>query len=669
MLSPDLLDAQPAALEPDNNKNTAPPVVDVAAIDTTTTATSTSSCLNIEVGGDSTGVPYNIIKNLPLSPSRLISGRRERSSPLASMDSNSSSSPIAAMKMGSFPPPPPPAADPVGDNNSDQDAESDNDLQNELNNNNNRSYKNSSSSQSRTHDSRRIWYLVGGAIFLVVIIAAIASGAVTSSNNKKASAASSAASNTNNGDGTSINIPLNPQGSSSNTSAKSELYLFIESLLPDGGLALQDAQSYQSMALQFIQDTHNADYSLERVTQRFVLACIYHATYAVKTTYTDYALGENSPVFPWLNSNGWLELENECEWFGITCNNNTNTNTGGLVETIDLHENLLTGTFPPETALLKNSLLILDIEENIIYNAGNDGLNWLGELVNLQELNIAKTSFQYDGIPLVIGKLVNLVELDVSYSLFFGPLHEEVFENLHKLQFLYIGGNSYNSSLPASIGRLDSLLYLYAEFSDITGDLSFLATAADNGSNSNSSSGLSSIYELWVDKNPNLSGKIPTQIGHLTTLASLSLTECDLYGKIPTEMGNLINMKQLWLYGNRLTGDIPANLGNMRQLDRLELEDNDLQGEMPSEVCANVYPRGRLEVLEADCGDLGKISCNATECCTCCGPECAGNDPQSLRDSSTAGTSGGTRNPNNRKKQRRLDFFKGQQQQQRQHSL
>jgi hypothetical protein len=596
---------------------------------------------------DSTGVPYF---------HSLFGSRRNNSSPLASMDSSSSPTASDSMKMGSFPPPPPASTEPPlrdSDLGHDDDDMSDNDHDDELRNDIQNSYKKS----CRSHDSRRVWYCVGGAIFLVVLIAAIAGGAVTSSKNKKEAAA---ANNTGSNRG-SINIPLNPTNSSADGGgAKSELYLFIESLLPNGGVALHDGQSYQSLAVQFLESTHDVNYSLERVTQRFVLACIYHATHAVKTTYTDFALGENSPVFPWLNSDGWLEIENECEWFGIRCNNVT-----GLVEAIDLHENLLTGSFPPETALLAPSLLVLDLEENIIYNAGNEGLNWLGELVNLQELNIAKTSFQYDGIPTVLGQLVNLVELDVSYSLFFGPLHEQVFENLKKLQFLNIGGNSYNSSLPASIGRLDSLLYLYAEYTDITGDLSFLTTAAAESS-------LSSIYELWVDRNPGLTSTIPTQIGQFITLASLSLTDCDLHGQIPTEMGNLVNMKQMWLYGNRLTGDIPSTLGNMIELDRLELEDNGLQGEMPAQVCANVYPRGRLEVLEADCDEAsGKISCNATSCCTCCGPECAVNNPQTLRDSGagSGGTSSsGARDPNTRKRQRRLDYFHRQQEQHQHHS-
>jgi hypothetical protein len=624
---------------------------------------------------DSTGVPYSTFNR-----------RRGRSSPLAAMESSPTSD---AMKTGTFPLQ---TVGPVSDE-SVADTSEEND-ENHFNNNHD-SYKNNSTQ----HDSRRVWFCIGGAIFLVVLIAAIAAGAVTSSNNnKEAAAAAAAAANTASGNGGmttagggSVNIPLNPQdgdgdsdGSSPN---KSELYLFIESLLPDGGLSLQDPQSYQSLALQYIESTHNKDYSLQRVTQRFVLACIYHATYKVKTTYTDYALGANSPIFPWLDAHGWLDLEidtplHECEWFGIRCNNVTN-----MVESIDLHENLLTGSFPPETALLAQSLLVLDLEENIVYNAGSDGLDWLGKLSNLQELNLAKTSFQYDyGIPPVIGQLTNLVELDVSYSLFFGPLQDAVFENLRKLQFLYIGGNSYNSSLPLSIGRLDSLLYLYAEYTDLVGDLSFLTATTNNADGGSSSSvGLSSIYELWIDKNPNLSSTIPTQIGQLTTLASLSITECDLYGDIPTEMGNLINMRQLWLYGNRLSGDIPTTLGALGDLDRLELEDNELYGDMPSELCANVYPRGRLEVLEADCSNsssaavddssgAGKISCNATDCCTCCGPQCAVAEPQSLRDSTSAttageyGTSSGVRRDPNRdrqRKQRRLNFVQGQQQQQR----
>ena len=47
------------------------------------------------------------------------------------------------------------------------------------------------------------------------------------------------------------------------------------------------------------------------------LACIYYATYAVRTIYT--------VVEPrgWIDSTGWLSGDSECEWFGLSCDENS----------------------------------------------------------------------------------------------------------------------------------------------------------------------------------------------------------------------------------------------------------------------------------------------------------------------------------------------------------
>ena len=93
-------------------------------------------------------------------------------------------------------------------------------------------------------------------------------------------------------------------------------------------------------------------------------------------------------------------------------------------------------------------------------------------------------------------------------------------------------------------------------------------------------------------RNPNLAGTIPSDIGTVTTLASLSLSECGLYGTMPSELGLLSDMQQMWLYGNQLSGTIPIELGNLKHLNRFEVEQNEIVGVMPAEVCSLVYPTG-----------------------------------------------------------------------------
>lgn len=465
-------------------------------------------------------------------------------------------------------------------------------------------------SHAMKRKSRTKYYMIAA---LVVVSVAVAIGAVVASNGGSGSSKSNVlvpSPSPGNGNPAPAPTPLSPGSTAAPTT---EIGSIVRNFALNNGVEFDDPDSYQSKALAWIESagvpslTINLANADDRVVQRYALACIYYASNEQRTAATDYAFGADLKVLPWLNDRGWLVFKDECEWYGITCNANT-----GLVEEIDLSNNILTGLFPPETQLIKDSLKVLDIYSNYVFNVGDAGNAFLGELTNLEELYYGTTSFQYDGIPTYIGKLTNLFEYDCSYTLYFGELKEEIFENLNKLEYLYIGGNSFNSSIPTNIGKLPNLLYFYAEFSDIIGDLSFMK-------------GMAQIYELWVDRNPLLTGPLYSEIGDCTTLESFSVTRCGLEGKIPSELGKLTDMQQMWFYNNRLTGAVPTELGNLSDMNRLELELNQLTGVMPMEVC-NRVKLGKLEVLESDCApDALEIDC---ECCTCCGESCADDQEQ-----------------------------------------
>lgn len=121
------------------------------------------------------------------------------------------------------------------------------------------------------------------------------------------------------------------------------------------------------------------------------------------------------------------------------------------------------------------------------------------------------------------------------------------------------------------------------------------------------------IVELKIDLHPLLTGSIPSQVGSLTTLRSLSLSQNGLVGTIPTQLGLLSSLQRLWLSGNSLRGHIPSELGRLGSLEILHLEGNQRRGSMPREVCAN-YDGGfgePLEVVGADCSSRsgGTVNC------------------------------------------------------------
>lgn len=90
-------------------------------------------------------------------------------------------------------------------------------------------------------------------------------------------------------------------------------------------------------------------------------------------------------------------------------------------------------------------------------------------------MDIGVTYFQYNGIPEVFGKLVNLEMLDIAYTLFFGPIRgPEVFANLDMLTQIEMGGNSYNQSIPAEIANLPLLTNFYCDNAFLEGDIEFI---------------------------------------------------------------------------------------------------------------------------------------------------------------------------------------------------
>lgn len=382
----------------------------------------------------------------------------------------------------------------------------------------------------------------------------------------------------------------------------------IDGVARNGGEEFKNPQSYQSLAKKWVltQDLPIQDGSSmtveQQATQLYALACLFYATFSVKTDWTDKNYGPDVALPGWYSSRGWLgTAQDVCSnWHGLSCDDK------GRVQKIELDTNGLTGAIPPETALLHETLNTIDLYNNIVHNVGDAGSNFLGELTNLEYLYLGKTSFQYEGVPPAIGKLTKLKELDFSNTFFFGELDGAIFANLSNLRYLVMENNAYNSPMPSEIAQLPNLEYLYAGFSNIQGGLDFMTS-------------MPKIAELWLDDNPDLKGPIPAGIGNMQQLASFSAANCGLTGTIPPEIGSMTSIIQMWLNDNELTGTIPSEMSNLPIMGILNVQNNGLKGEMPPLLCRNRRPFGSLEELGADCD--GAITC-AEECCTCCGDQC-----------------------------------------------
>jgi len=92
------------------------------------------------------------------------------------------------------------------------------------------------------------------------------------------------------------------------------------------------------------------------------------------------------------------------------------------------------------------------------------------------------------------------------------------------------------------------------------------------------------LQVLLADRDDNLTGNIPIELGSLKNLQVLNLANNQLKGKIPAELGNLTNLLWLNLSFNKLTGSIPPELSNINRLAELILTENRLSGAIPPEL-------------------------------------------------------------------------------------
>ena len=96
---------------------------------------------------------------------------------------------------------------------------------------------------------------------------------------------------------------------------------------------------------------------------------------------------------------------------------------------------------------------------------------------------------------------------------------------------------------------------------------------------------LSNLKYLDITENYNLSGEIPKEIGNLSNLMHFNLGQNNLSGSIPKELWSLIKLEKLVLSGNNyFSGEIDPEIGNLTALVELHISDTDMSGEIPEEI-------------------------------------------------------------------------------------
>jgi hypothetical protein len=136
---------------------------------------------------------------------------------------------------------------------------------------------------------------------------------------------------------------------------------------------------------------------------------------------------------------------------------------------------------------------------------------------------------------------------------------------------LSLAGNELDGAIPPEIGSLSMLGSLVLSENRLSGSI-----PASIG-------GLGNLVELTLSWNQ-LSGSIPTAIGSLTSLESLDLGKNQLSGPIPAAVGSLGELQYLDLGHNLLSGTIPDAIGSLSNLWALYLGSNRFEGTIPSSI-------------------------------------------------------------------------------------
>ncbi len=173
-------------------------------------------------------------------------------------------------------------------------------------------------------------------------------------------------------------------------------------------------------------------------------------------------------------------------------------------------------------------------------------------------------------IPAALGDLDSLKYLYIYDNALTGSIPAEL-GDLTKLKYLNLNGNALTGSIPAELGDLTNLEELYLHENKLTGAIPAMLGDLTN----------LEILDLHDNK---LTGAIPAMLGDLTNLEILDLHENKLTGAIPAELGDLTNLTHLYLNGNSLTGAIPAKLGALTNLEELYLHENKLTGAIPAKL-------------------------------------------------------------------------------------
>eukprot|EP00546_Thalassionema_frauenfeldii_P004408 CAMPEP_0178912426 /NCGR_PEP_ID=MMETSP0786-20121207/10258_1 /TAXON_ID=186022 /ORGANISM="Thalassionema frauenfeldii, Strain CCMP 1798" /LENGTH=444 /DNA_ID=CAMNT_0020585011 /DNA_START=27 /DNA_END=1358 /DNA_ORIENTATION=+ len=311
--------------------------------------------------------------------------------------------------------------------------------------------------QPETFFRRNQWWIVGGGIVIfIAIVAVIVSVAVTKS------------------DGSPTEAP---------TTYEDGVEEQIRALLFDN---VPQGEALHKEALDWVVEERmritrgGTSHSNEQLLSQYALLTLY--------------LSATSEGMEFVTENFIKGTNNECDWHGVTCDES------GSVISLDLPKESLSGTIPPTIGLLSNRLSHIDLSENFLIGSLPPETFYL---TNLSVLDLSRNSFS-GGIPNSIGKATNLAELKLSDNKFSSSLPAEI-GGATSLKTIEVANNEVGGSIPSEIGNLETLEELDLSNNALSYELS---TEIGN---------LVSLKGLHLQHN-RLLGPLPSEMGLMVNL-------------------------------------------------------------------------------------------------------------------------------------------------------
>ncbi|MCO5574591.1 hypothetical protein L7F22_028379 [Adiantum nelumboides] len=181
-----------------------------------------------------------------------------------------------------------------------------------------------------------------------------------------------------------------------------------------------------------------------------------------------------------------------------------------------------------------------------------------------------------------------VVALDLSGQGLQGSIPPNSITMLHSLTSLNLSNNFLAGELPNDLGNLSNLEILDLSQNQFTGFIPISVSA------------LESLLHLNLCSN-RLHGSLPSEFSSLTTLRSLDLHDNQLTGVLDPAFLGLASLTTIDLSSNKLTGFIPWQpndaLPLLQVVEHVNLSHNQLSGPLAPEKLASVFAE-KLKVLD-----------------------------------------------------------------------